>query len=112
MNLAQSLYSDQISEESAEIHFHIAQFDIDATACNARLIPGLWNEGEYFGPEYATAGELYVYAHYLSKAASAGLESLLQADANFCFPELGIGIPVATTKVDTITHTKNELQAC
>ena len=45
----------------------MAYLDIGAMGCNARIIPELWDRGDYFSSDFVTGGEVYVYAHFVSK---------------------------------------------
>lgn len=95
MRLTHDLYGDEIAKDSGEVHFHMAYLDIDATGCNARIIPSLWDRGDYFTPDFTTGGELYVYAHFLSKKGSEELVKLDQAVMDFDFfgMDSGLGDP-------------------
>ncbi|KAF1976679.1 hypothetical protein BU23DRAFT_32103 [Bimuria novae-zelandiae CBS 107.79] len=92
VSLSHALFGGDIPEASWEVHFHLAHLDISAEACNARLIPYLWDKGAYFTCDFTTAGELYVYAHFGSKTTvTAEAEDLLQASMDFPFLDMGVG---------------------
>lgn len=92
MRLTHDLYGDEIAKDSVEVHFHMAYLDIDTTGCNARIIPDLWDKGEYFTSDFTTGGELYVYAHFLSKKRSEELDNLDQAVVDFDFFGMDSGL--------------------
>ena len=82
----------------------MAYLDIDAAGCNARIIPNLWDKGDYFTADFTTGGELYVYAHFLSKKGSEELEKLDQAVMDFDFfgMDSGSGNPLPVRNMDDV----------
>lgn len=69
MCLAKVVFGHEFAGDDWDVHFHLAALDIGATACTARLLPHLWNKGEYFTHDFTMTDELYIYAHFEPNAA-------------------------------------------